>query len=163
MKRVGLFSGILAVILSMVMPLAFTAADAPFDRNLFFGMRNDAEVVRLQEFLRAQGYFTYPQSTGNYYTITLDAVKRFQAAHGIAPIGGYFGPQSRSAANRILSQGTREIAPPQAPALAVPSSPTTFSYEKKIVITSLSGTSANPSSEQLIIENKSEGESISIT
>ena len=161
MKQTRAFTisaGIAVIFLSSV-PVAV----AGFERNLYFGLRNDAEVVRMQEFLRGQGYFSYPVSTGNYLTVTMDAVKRFQSSQGLPPFGGYFGPQSRAAANKIL-QGNGGVAAPQAPTSAVPSPPPTASpYEKKIVIIALSGTSVKPASEQLIIENKSKGESISIT
>lgn len=144
----------------LLWPLVAVAQNV-FDRDLYFGLRNDPDVVRLQEFLRGQGQFTFPVSTGNYFTVTLEAVKKFQAANGLPPVGGYFGPQSRAAANRILSQGVKAIAPPQTPALST--SPTESPFQKKIVIIALSGTSAKPASEQLILENKSKGESISVT
>lgn len=90
---------IIAVLASMP---ALTSAET-FTRNLSFGMRNDPDVERLQEFLRGQGYFSYPVSTGNYGPVTILAVKKFQQANGLPMIGGYFGPESRRAANAILA------------------------------------------------------------
>lgn len=135
-------------------------ASAQFTRDLYFGMRNNADVVRLQEFLRGQGFFTYPGSTGNYFTATLDAVRKFQKAHGISPIGGYFGPQSRAAANRLLARSPISVVPGSS---AVGSPAARSSYNGKIAISSVSGTSEVPEFESIIIENRDQAEKISVT
>lgn len=135
-------------------------AEGKFTRDLYFGMRGDADVVRLQEFLRGQGYFTYPQSTGNYFTITLQAVRQFQKDKGISPVGGYFGPQSRAAANRL--QGSRQMGQPGQPTLPALIA-TTSPYKGKIVILNLSGSSPRPSSERMTIRNTTKTEKISVT
>lgn len=133
---------------------------AQFTRDLYFGMRANADVARLQEFLRGQGFFLYPISTGNYFTATLDAVRKFQKAHGIAPIGGYFGSQSRAAANRLLARSPIQTVPGTASA----GSPAArSSYSGKITISSVSGTSETPEFESIIIENRDQAEKISIT
>lgn len=72
---------------------------AMFERNLYFGMRNNAEVRDLQELMTDQGYYTGP-ITGNFYILTLQGVRKFQAAQGITTTG-FFGPLSRAAANNI--------------------------------------------------------------
>ena len=59
-----------------------------------------AEVRLLQAKLRAAGYFTYPSDTGLFGAVTRDAVARFQAAHGIDPVG-YVGPATRDALNAL--------------------------------------------------------------
>jgi peptidoglycan hydrolase-like protein with peptidoglycan-binding domain len=74
----------------------------PFERDLYFGLINDSEVQRLQEFLINRGYLNITQATGNYYTLTLAAVKAFQRAKGITPVSGYFGPKTRQAVNLEL-------------------------------------------------------------
>ncbi len=140
---------ILSLALVMLLPLFVSAQ---FTRDLYFGMRSDPDVVRLQEFLRSQGYFTYPVSTGNYFTATLEAVRSFQKTNGISPIGGYFGPKSRAAANRLPSKN-------DSPKTVTPGSP----YKGKIVISSVSGTSETPEFESLVVENRSQNEKISIT
>ncbi len=73
----------------------------PFNQDLFYGLWNNAEVRRLQEFLIARGYLT-GTATGNYYTMTVSAVKAYQTAKGIVPVNGRFGPLTRAAANADL-------------------------------------------------------------
>ena len=68
---------------------------ANFQRNLNFGLTNDNDVRSLQDILKSRGYFS-GESTGNYFTLTQDAVKRFQVANGIEPTG-FVGPQTRTA------------------------------------------------------------------
>ncbi len=75
-------------------------ATVSFDRNLSFGMRNDADVSNLQEFLTDQGFYNNTIS-GNFFILTRNAVKKFQEAHGIKP-SGYFGSVTRVLANNIL-------------------------------------------------------------
>ena len=74
---------------------------ASFDTNLRYGSTGVA-VSELQEFLIDQGVLK-GQSTGNFYTLTLKAVKAFQKIQGINPQSGYFGPVTRKAANEILT------------------------------------------------------------
>jgi len=73
-----------------------------FSRDLFFGMRADSDVTNLQEFLSEHSYYS-GQSTGNFFLLTLKAVKHFQSANGISPTG-YFGPKSRAIANDLISK-----------------------------------------------------------
>ncbi len=61
-----------------------------FVSNLKKGINSDA-VKQLQEKLRAEGYFTYPTSTGYFGTVTVDAVKAYQKAKGL-PSTGFVGP-----------------------------------------------------------------------
>lgn len=82
-------------------------AGASFDKNLYYGLQKDVQVKELQEFLADQGLYSGP-ITGNYFSLTLSAVKKFQTANSISPVSGYFGPKSRTVANTILAQGTAE-------------------------------------------------------
>lgn len=141
-----------------LLPL-FTDAQG-FTKNLYFGMRNNQDVVRLQNFLRDRDYFTYPQSTGNYFTQTLQAVRNFQKDNGISPVGGYFGPQSRVVANRLLGSGEVE-QPPKTTGKGPATIPSP--YKKKIVIGSILGTSEDPLWEQITLENRTEKEKVNIT
>lgn len=83
-------------------------ATVSFDRDLYFGLRNDADVSNLQEFLTDKGFYDNTIS-GNFFILTRNAVKKFQAAHGVRPTG-YFGHKSRIVANALL-QGTTVITP----------------------------------------------------
>lgn len=140
-------------------------AEAEFTRDLYFGMRADQDVAHLQDFLRGMGYFTYPQSTGNYFIATLGAVKRFQQDNGLSPVGGFFGPQSRAVANSIIRERQSiQQQNPSAPAGGTSSSPAGSSpYKGKIVISSLYGSSPAASGEYLELKNRSAKDKIMIT
>lgn len=85
--------------------LAPSISLAAFDRNLYYGLQGDRDVTRLQEFLTEQGLYSGPV-TGNFFSLTLRAVKAFQTANLITPTSGYFGPLTRVRANDVLaSQG----------------------------------------------------------
>ena len=71
-----------------------------FTNSLYYGLQNNAEVSQLQEFLTAQGLYSGP-ITGNFYTLTLNAVKAFQVREGISPAAGYFGPLTIAAVNKV--------------------------------------------------------------
>ncbi|MEK9135241.1 MAG: hypothetical protein AAB451_03000 [Patescibacteria group bacterium] len=62
--------------------------------NLYFGMKNNTEVRCLQQFLKVQ-------VTGNYFSLTIAAVKKYQASKGIIQTG-YFGPLTRAAVNQKI-------------------------------------------------------------
>ena len=74
-----------------------------FNSNLYYGLSNNAEVRCLQQFLVSKDPSLYPEKlvTGNFYTLTLNAIKRYQASKGIIQTG-YFGPLTRAAANNEL-------------------------------------------------------------
>jgi hypothetical protein len=138
--------------------LSGEAAGTPFQRNLFFGLWGDQEVVRLQDFLRSQGFFALPKSSGNFYTLTYEAVRKFQSAYKISPTG-YFGPKTRARANAILgaTQGLPDGGIPPSSVSA------TSSYYGKIVISGVRGTPTEPESEYVILVNYSEKEAIDVT
>lgn len=73
-----------------------------FNKDLCWGMVNDPDVFKLQEVLYALGYFDH-QPTGNFYGITLKAVKDYQKANKIEPVRGYFGPLTRASINEKLN------------------------------------------------------------
>lgn len=78
------------------------SASASFDVNLKYGSRGDG-VVELQEFLADQGVYSGP-ITGNFFSLTLRAVKNFQIKNNIVPTSGYFGPLTRAVANTLLDE-----------------------------------------------------------
>lgn len=59
-----------------------------------------ADVQALEAFLRARGYMV-SQGVGYFSTATRDGVARFQAASGIFPASGYFGPVTRAYFNML--------------------------------------------------------------
>ena len=75
-------------------------AFASIDSNLKYGMSGQ-QVSELQEFLVTKG-FLQVQPTGNFYSLTLGAVKAFQIANGI-PNTGYVGMLTRAEINNELT------------------------------------------------------------
>lgn len=71
-----------------------------FTENLYYGLQDNSQVSQLQEFLSSQNLYSGPIS-GNFYFLTLNAVKAFQTQQGITPAAGYFGPLTIAAANKI--------------------------------------------------------------
>ncbi len=67
-----------------------------FTRDLTIGSRG-ADVTCLQQALTVSGHFTYSGgATGYFGPITRAAVSAWQAANGVSPTAGYFGPRSRA-------------------------------------------------------------------
>ncbi len=80
------------------------------DQTLRVGM-NHGDVIELQEALQSKGYFTFDRATGYYGSITEEAVRKFQAAHGLT-VDGIAGPQTFAAMQASGGQAT--AAPVQA-------------------------------------------------
>ena len=66
-----------------------------FERNLSFGLRGDADVVRLQQFLQGEKLYDGP-ANGNFFSLTRAAVVRFQEREGVRPATGFVGPLTRA-------------------------------------------------------------------
>ena len=83
-----------------------------FNENLSYGTRNQSGVKCLQEFLSRQGLDVYPEGlvTGNFLSLTREAVIRFQEKHAtdiLAPYGlnkgtGLVGQTTRKKINELL-------------------------------------------------------------
>lgn len=93
----GLLS--IAMVLTLVVGLSATASaqTVTFSRNLTVGSTG-ADVTALQTYLASKGYFTVTP-TGYFGSITKRAVAQYQAANGITPAAGYFGPITRAQVN----------------------------------------------------------------
>ncbi len=94
MRRIALI-----LLSSLIFPAAVLAGG--FERDLYFGLRNDPDVSRLQEFLKERAIYDGPV-TGNFLSRTLEGVKRFQEKEGIRPAAGFFGPKTRARANELF-------------------------------------------------------------
>jgi len=90
---------VLGCVVALLPSLCFAAA---FERNLYYGIQGDADVEKLQEFLTDEALYSGPV-TGNFFSLTLQAVKKYQAREGISPAAGYFGPLTREKANAALA------------------------------------------------------------
>jgi peptidoglycan hydrolase-like protein with peptidoglycan-binding domain len=80
--------------------------------NLYYGMKNNLEVMCLQQFLKKQGVEIYPEGlvTGNFGNMTYSAVVRFQEKYAneiLTPLGkekgtGFVGLATRIKINKML-------------------------------------------------------------
>lgn len=88
------------IILSLILVFPFLAS-ASIDTNLKYG-NTGAGVTELQEFLISKGFLAGGYATGNFYSLTLAAVKSYQLSVGV-PNTGYVGPMTREKINAELS------------------------------------------------------------
>ena len=89
-----------------------TTVCSGFENDLYYGMKDNNEVRCFQQFLKDQGEKIYPEGfvTGNFLTLTLEAVIRFQEEYAeeiLTPLGleqgtGYFGSLTRQKANKLI-------------------------------------------------------------
>ncbi len=84
-----------------------TSSSTNFSRNLYYRSRG-ADVVLLQDILRAQGYFS-SKSTGYFGVVTFKAVKAFQKDYMKIPPTGFVGPKTRLALNNISNIQTESF------------------------------------------------------
>lgn len=150
---------IIAVVLAGAALLPTTIFAVSFDRDLYYGLRADPEVTRLQDFLRDKGFFAV-QSTGNFFDLTRGAVRQFQTAYDISPTG-YFGPLSRAAANKLT--GATPSSPPAPSTLTLLLAPGVSQYRGKIEMSSIRGRETTADKEQVTLRNTSSVETINVT
>lgn len=75
-----------------------------FSENLTVGVQS-LEVVYLQKFLKAKGY--YAGEVSNYFGLkTQAALQSYQISKGISPATGYFGPMTRAVVNADCKNGS---------------------------------------------------------
>jgi peptidoglycan hydrolase-like protein with peptidoglycan-binding domain len=109
-KFLAIFTAAFLVLTAIVVPFSGKAEEssaraqgiAMFEHSLYFGLHGNAEVSDLQELLTDQGFYAGPIN-GNFYLLTLQAVRKFQSANGVSATG-FFGPKSRGVANSILKR-----------------------------------------------------------
>jgi hypothetical protein len=73
---------------------------ASIDQNLYYGLRNNGEVKELQSYLAGKGLYS-GNSTGNFFSLTLAAVKKYQKSIKLNGTG-YVGPLTRQIINADL-------------------------------------------------------------
>lgn len=88
----------MGLFLATLLPITSFAA---LDSNLKYGSTGTS-VTELQEFLTTQGVYSGP-ITGNFYALTLAAVKAYQTKESIQPVSGYWGSISRAKAQSELN------------------------------------------------------------
>lgn len=89
------------IIIFLIFLLMPVFASASIDQNLYYGLRNNEEVRELQQYLIKKG-FLKAQGTGNFFSLTLTAVKKYQKSIKLNGTG-YVGPLTRQAINADLS------------------------------------------------------------
>lgn len=87
------------IFLALILLPNFTFAT--INTDLYFGMQNNASVKELQQFLISKNFLT-GQVTGNYFSLTQNAVKKYQASKKIIATGSV-GPLTRKAINDDLA------------------------------------------------------------
>lgn len=158
MKSIG--AKLVLVGIVAFLPLAVFAAT--FERDLYYSLRADADVVRLQEILRDRGFLSLAQPTGNFFDLTRGAVQQFQIAYGISPTG-YFGPITRSAANKLLGTAPVPATPSGTPPPVLPLAPGMSPHKGKIEMSSIRGRETTADKEQVTLRNTSSVETINVT
>jgi peptidoglycan hydrolase-like protein with peptidoglycan-binding domain len=78
-------------------------ASSTTQRDLGMGMRGD-DVKAVQTFLISRGHLAAGLDTGFYGELTMQGVKKFQAANGL-PTTGFFGSMTRAKVGAILGVG----------------------------------------------------------
>ena len=90
-------------LLGLVSSINEPASVKTFDRDLYFGLKSDEDVTRLQEFLRGQNLYDGP-TTGNFFALTKAGAVRFQEREGVSPAAGYVGALTRGRINTFLQE-----------------------------------------------------------
>lgn len=88
-------------IIAIVLLFAPLLASASIDRNLYYGLRSNEDVKELQEYLTDKGFYK-GNVTGNFFSITLSAVKKYQRSIKLNGTG-YVGILTRTAINNDLA------------------------------------------------------------
>ena len=81
------------------------SASASFTMDLTLGS-SGAEVTALQNWLISKGYSIPAGATGYFGAQTQSALAAYQAANGISPAAGYFGPITRAKVNAMAGGST---------------------------------------------------------
>jgi peptidoglycan hydrolase-like protein with peptidoglycan-binding domain len=78
-----------------------TVSCSRFQRDLYYGLKNDNDVKCLQKMLSEKEPSIYGGGliTGNFLDLTKAAIQKYQQKYGLPPTG-YFGPLTRAVANR---------------------------------------------------------------
>ena len=127
------------------------AACYPFTRDLTIAAAGE-DVRALQQFLNANGALLTSagpgapgEETDRFGALTKAALARFQAAHGISPAAGYFGPLTRAAFATLCASSTEPSLSATATTSAATSTeaatstaPTTASSSPSSIVTYIS-------------------------
>ncbi len=88
---------------------SFASAQDTLTYNLKLGMRNDPQVVAMQNFLISQNYLAPTNNTGFFGQLTFAAVRIYQSENSIDSTG-FVGPLTRGSMNRAISNGGSSVS-----------------------------------------------------
>ena len=97
-------------LLAQIAALQGTQASITFTSDLTIGSTG-AQVTALQNWLIQKGYSIPAGATGYFGVQTQSALAAYQAANGIAPAVGYFGPVTRAKVNATATTPTTPTNP----------------------------------------------------
>jgi hypothetical protein len=97
-KVAAVVAGLGLVLSSFALAIPAGAQTTTFTRDLTIGA-SGADVTALQNWLVSKGFSIPAGATGYFGTQTQAAVAAYQAANGITPAAGYFGPITRAKVN----------------------------------------------------------------
>lgn len=105
LARIAEIQQIVVQLQALLSQLGGVASCESLNQDLYFGMKENSQVMCLQEFLKSQGTAIYPEGivNGNFFNATLQAVINFQAKNGIQSTG-FVGPLTRAKINSLLSK-----------------------------------------------------------
>ncbi|MDD3687039.1 MAG: peptidoglycan-binding protein [Bacteroidales bacterium] len=103
-----------------------------FTLNLRAGA-SGAEVRNLQTLLKHLGFFNYQSITGFYGQVTTEAVRAYQRARGISPLG-IVGPQTREALNKDVKGSQVGVA---VPTITTPASSSKYQFNNYLYVGSI--------------------------
>ena len=87
-----------------------TAVSYSFTTDLTLGSKG-ADVNALQQILISGGYLNIAAPTGYFGSLTKAALSAYQAAKGISPAAGYFGPKTRAFVATVTPVPTGTVSP----------------------------------------------------
>src|SRR6185437_2878684 len=112
--------------LSALLAVPSPASALTITRPLAFGSTG-SDVSALQQFLKDQGYFTYPLITDYYGAFTWRAVANFQYDHGLESVGNV-GPKTRALIAAFSARVGSTSTPASPNAIASTTATTTSTY-----------------------------------
>ena len=107
-------------------PTTPSTGNCGFTRSLSLGSTG-TDVLCLQQYLNGAGYTVAASGVGSagsettyYGSLTQSAVAKWQAANGVSPAAGYFGPISQAKYNSLVAAAPTTPTTPTTPAPTVP-------------------------------------------
>ncbi len=107
-------AALMAQIAALQAQINGSAVTASFNADLTIGSTG-SDVTRLQTWLMGKGFSIPAGATGYFGVQTRAAVAAYQAANGITPAVGYFGPITRARVNATVGTGTGTPTPTPTP------------------------------------------------